>query len=348
MKGKLRLVALTLGVASAAFGPAMAADYDPPIFVDEAPDEYVPVEVGSGWYIRGDISYTFSRDFRDSSRAADDTLFDNDFIGLVGIGPLDPVRLEEQMMPVSGSAGFGYHFNDFLRADVTFGVSSTDRFSASGRLSPGYFGTPGSVDWTDPNLTAATGGVPDFGCSGTRTITTTEYDAANVIVDGPNSEVEADWRRDCDVSGQYQASNYDGMANAYVDLGTYVGITPYIGAGLGLVYSKQKFNVSADCQGTTIVDDDREVGVGGTVTETDFDCDSPTSSSSYSETRYDLAYALMAGLSYKMSANTSVDVGYQYRTVPNYEYFTLSNDGLEKRKGIDSHTVKVGLRYDLW
>ncbi len=35
---------------------AMAADYDPPIFVDDSP-EYVPVEVGSGWYLRGDIGY---------------------------------------------------------------------------------------------------------------------------------------------------------------------------------------------------------------------------------------------------------------------------------------------------
>ena len=33
---------------------ASSADYDPPIYVDQAPD-YVPVEVGSGWYLRGDI-----------------------------------------------------------------------------------------------------------------------------------------------------------------------------------------------------------------------------------------------------------------------------------------------------
>ena len=36
--------------------PALAADYDPPVYVDEAP-EYKPVEIGSGWYLRGDLAY---------------------------------------------------------------------------------------------------------------------------------------------------------------------------------------------------------------------------------------------------------------------------------------------------
>ena len=53
---------LALLLAAAALGPlpaAYAADYDPPIIVEEA-TEYVPVEVGSGWYLRGDVGYNFS------------------------------------------------------------------------------------------------------------------------------------------------------------------------------------------------------------------------------------------------------------------------------------------------
>ena len=34
-----------------------AADFDLPVVVDEAP-EFVPVEIGSGWYLRGDIGYS--------------------------------------------------------------------------------------------------------------------------------------------------------------------------------------------------------------------------------------------------------------------------------------------------
>ena len=44
--------------ALAPFAAAHAADYDPPIYVEEAA-EYVPVEVGSGWYLRGDVGYVF-------------------------------------------------------------------------------------------------------------------------------------------------------------------------------------------------------------------------------------------------------------------------------------------------
>ena len=39
--------------------PALAADYDPPMIIDQ-PVEEVPVEVGTGWYLRGDIGYNFS------------------------------------------------------------------------------------------------------------------------------------------------------------------------------------------------------------------------------------------------------------------------------------------------
>ena len=33
--------------------PALAADYDPPPLLEPAP-EYQPVEIGNGWYLRGD------------------------------------------------------------------------------------------------------------------------------------------------------------------------------------------------------------------------------------------------------------------------------------------------------
>src|SRR6185312_8038932 len=59
-----------LALAAAVLTPvtqALAADYDPPIYVDQAPD-YRPVEVGSGWYLRGDVGYAFNKpyDFNES------------------------------------------------------------------------------------------------------------------------------------------------------------------------------------------------------------------------------------------------------------------------------------------
>ena len=74
MKASLRILilAIAVGLPPSAF----AADYDPPIVVDQ-PVEDVPVEVGSGWYLRGDIGYNFDLqadgdfDFRTSIRYRD-------------------------------------------------------------------------------------------------------------------------------------------------------------------------------------------------------------------------------------------------------------------------------------
>ncbi|RWK45561.1 MAG: porin family protein, partial [Mesorhizobium sp.] len=66
-------------------------------------------------------------------------------------------------------------------------------------------------------------------------------------------------------------------------------------------------------------------------------------------TQYSFAYSLNAGVAYQVSKNLLVDVGYQYLSSPDAEYATLADlDDSPIRKGIDSHQVKVGLRYDLW
>ncbi len=64
-------IVLALAAATLLPAAALAADYDPPIYVDEAP-EYVPVEVGSGWYLRGDVGYAFKRNYKNEAFAADE------------------------------------------------------------------------------------------------------------------------------------------------------------------------------------------------------------------------------------------------------------------------------------
>ncbi|TGS52443.1 porin family protein, partial [Mesorhizobium sp. M3A.F.Ca.ET.201.01.1.1] len=89
--------------------PALAADYDPPIYVDQAPD-YQPVEVGSGWYLRGDVSYLPQKSFRDQ-----------DFT-------FTPASQSESEDAYFASIGFGYHFNDYLRADLNLGYLPGNKF----------------------------------------------------------------------------------------------------------------------------------------------------------------------------------------------------------------------------
>ncbi|WP_274627491.1 outer membrane protein [Arvimicrobium flavum] len=105
-----RIAVSLLGAALMPFGVAMAADYEPPIIIDEAP-EVVPVEVGSGWYLRGDIGYVFSQKTDSYTYRTFDA-----GTGTYGSARFDEVDLKE---PFTFGAGFGYHFNDLLRADFT-------------------------------------------------------------------------------------------------------------------------------------------------------------------------------------------------------------------------------------
>lgn len=227
MRTALRLLASSAFIA-ALCGGAVAADYEPPIFVEQAP-EYVPVEIGSGWYLRGDVTYV-----------ASDPVYD-----------FDPVIGDLRNNRFGGSVGIGYHFTDLLRTDVNIGFVAGDRYRVDG-------GAAGTLE-----------------------------------------ETNRAWY---------------GMANAYLDLGTIAGFTPYVGAGIGVLHTRN----SSDFVYPVEIDSNQ----------------------------YRLAYALNAGVNYQISDNLSVDLGYQYLDSPKTEYRDLNTAAIEE--GVDYHQIKVGLRYDLW
>ncbi|HEY5817276.1 MAG TPA: outer membrane beta-barrel protein [Mesorhizobium sp.] len=325
------LALLAVGAGLFAGGPVMAADYDPPIFVDDAAEDYVPVEVGSGWYLRGDLAYTFDRGYNDTTFYTDGRTIDQDMASPARLGPLSINGFDVKENPVSGGVGFGYHFTDYLRGDLNFGLMGNDRFDADGRLFADTANAP-----------------PEFGCAGTQrtTVTDNASGASTVSVD-PLA------RRDCAVTASGSVKAYNGMANGYVDLGTYSGLTPYIGAGVGMLYTRTKLDVNALCQTEDIAIDD-----GFATTRSQFLCQSPggqpTNASQvytpvqFDTSEYNFMYSVNAGLAYKVSLNTSIDVGYQYLNVPSIRYYSVSDAGIDVSKGFDAHQVKVGLRYDLW
>jgi opacity protein-like surface antigen len=239
---------ITLSLAALALLPvvqASAADYDPaPV---EPVEEYVPVEVGSGWYLRGDIAYSSNVDS-----------INTDF----GFTP--PLSYSESEDPIFGSLGFGYHINNYLRAEVNFGYA------------PGF---SQSVNYNDGTIFAA---------------------------------------------GSIDNHSWTGIINGYVDLGTYVGFTPYVGAGIGFLQSN--YDVDAryvDATTALTIDDD--------------------------QTNYNFAYTLNAGVAYEVASNLSIDLGYQFLSSPDAEYAAVQNfTTYPIESGIEYHQFKVGLRYDLW
>ena len=273
MKQSLRLVLLLAASMPVA---AYAADYDPPIFAEEAA-EYVPVEVGSGWYLRGDVSYVFDK----SIDGVDYTAFD-------GIGNVSASFTSASIdTDFAWGGGFGYRFTDYFRADATI-----DGFRAD---------FDGSTSSANPCLDD-----PVLGTS-CRSTNGSEVSAVSV------------------------------MANGYVDLGTYVGITPYAGAGIGYSYlSWSDLNDTTYCVGG--VPPCAGVGsVGG--------------STHAGEDGWRFTYALMAGVAYDISRNLKLDVGYKYRSIDGgnmFKWDSADSFGDGSHGNIDTHEVKLGLRYELW
>jgi opacity protein-like surface antigen len=131
----------------------------------------------------------------------------------------------------------------------------------------------------------------------------------------------------------HQASVF--LANAYLDLGTWWCLTPFVGVGVGAV----RHNVAAIHDVGFISDGTTGFGLA--------DKDN---------SNWDFAWAVHAGLGYKVSNNLSLEIAYRYLNMGNAEsavvnctsagctntggpaaFYTLTN--------LDSHDFKLGMRW---
>ena len=109
------------------------------------------------------------------------------------------------------------------------------------------------------------------------------------------------------------------LANAYAEFGTWHGITPYLGAGIGGAYVKWDRLRNTNQDGTTIH--------GGA-------------------SSWRFAYALMAGASYCLTNNLKLDVGYRYSRIGQGRMFHYANNGGPGfDRGFHIHEGRAGLRY---
>ncbi|MER0238273.1 outer membrane protein [Fulvimarina sp. MAC8] len=264
--------AVVASVSLLGWSTAHAADL-PPIYstpIYEAAPELQPVEIGNGWYLRGDVGYAF-----ESMTDADWTI---ECTGQA-CPPAFPQRGQYSDLDVDGdfefTLGAGHRFTDYLRADVT-----ATRFKTDVTFADGAYDNLRSGD-----LTA--------------------------------------WQV---------------MANGYFDLGTYVGLTPYVGGGVGATHVKME---QATCS-----------YLGGSCT---FDNTFTYDTQETSDWRF--TYSLMAGVSYDINKSLKLDVGYRYSDVEGADMPRMSvthiQDGdkfslEQKDDGFDRHAITVGLRYSLW
>jgi opacity protein-like surface antigen len=118
------------------------------------------------------------------------------------------------------------------------------------------------------------------------------------------------------------------LANAYADLGTWGGFTPFVGAGIGFA----RIGIHSL----------RDMGTDGL---------NVTLAYADSAYKWNVAYALHAGFAYEITKNVSLEFAYRYTYLGDGVSGTLiAYDGsgttppMEFR-GIDSHDLRLGVRY---
>ena len=108
----------------------------------------------------------------------------------------------------------------------------------------------------------------------------------NIVAPNTSTQQYADFYRG-------NMSSWVTMFNGYVDLGTWSGITPYLGAGAGFAYNKL-------------------FGVTDTGTAFTRGILSPVGGYLNDGGKWNFAWGLMAGLSFNVSQNLKLDLGYRY------------------------------------
>jgi opacity protein-like surface antigen len=129
-------------------------------------------------------------------------------------------------------------------------------------------------------------------------------------------------------------SSWVALANIYADLGTWWCFTPFVGVGIGVANNKihDLYDASLRVYGAA--------GSGGIVAYADD-----------AATKMSLAYALHAGVSYKVSNSLSMELAYRYLNLGSASSGFFHNTGTPvypgpyNFSGIDSHDLKLGMRW---
>ena len=126
------------------------------------------------------------------------------------------------------------------------------------------------------------------------------------------------------------------MANAYLDLGTWSAVTPYVGAGVGAAFGRLGSTTTWRMQN----------GLPYHVTFPDalnanisyFNNWDSTNSTNY----VNFAWALMAGFAIDVADHTKLDIGYRYF---NAGRLTVQSGLTTSSTALISNELRVGLRY---
>jgi opacity protein-like surface antigen len=316
-------VLLSLACAGAIVAaPASAADLlgsSPPLTI---PTLQAPgtFELGTNWYVRGDLGISFDK--------APNVSFSSISAPPPGFfgSPL-PMYAGQSMHATdfSGGVGVGYRWNNYLRFDATWDY----------RTGPG--GPSQSTVVCPYALTGLTSQVPPNPLIGYL------YNTSNTCVGSANLN-----QHDNTVLG-----------NAYFDLGTYYGFTPYVGGGLGFNINTMtgSLNFNETVNGQPYAANLTPTGAfpqlwvnqfGNPITPQPNIAFTPQNwNRTFGSTTYTMAWALSAGFGFQLTPSATLDIGYRYLNSGAVNNTINPQTGMTVKQNNWSQQIRVGIRYTL-
>jgi len=224
----------------------------------------------------------------------------------------------------AGDLGFGYRFNTFARMDATW------------------------TYWKIPSRTRSFAVVCPYSLQGvTNPVTGVP---AGYLYDTTNA---------CAGTTSLNQNNSTFLATGYVDLGTYGGFTPYVGAGAGLnvgfmrgsssfIESATGSNYWADLTNPGGFPSLWVASAGQPVSPApNIPFTTQNWNRTINSTTYRFAWSLAAGVGFQLTPSATLDVGYRYINGGESNLLVNPETGLTVKQRNISQQVLVGVRYVL-
>ena len=304
------VAAIALLSASAAF----ANDYSSGVVTKSPSEGFTEVEFGSGWYLRGDITYNI--DGRSS----------NSFEEVSGI---DNRTVQADYDDAVGArVGFGYHVSPNFRLEISAESILDSTFRSftpvgfAGQRNVDVIVTPATL--TDPAVTATD--TVFFNSNGQVLGTTTgAFTDTNTVPIIGTEEFDA----------SYTASSL--ILNGYYDFANVGRFTPYVGVGGGI--GRIEYNQSRTLTCIAAAAETCTGGsTGGTVENTVV----------LEDSFWTYAYQLSVGTAIAVDDKTSIDLSYSFTGFGEGDQLSYADGTAIDNDGVQLHQIRAGIRYDIW
>jgi opacity protein-like surface antigen len=326
MKPMNRLSAAAIAAIALAATPAAAADLfgtaAPPMLDAPAMSAPTVVEIGSNWYIRGDVGLSIDNAPTISTSA------------IAAPPPGNAATpISANLGPNAYSAnftidlGFGYRFNNYFRLDAEYDYRTGTGGSSTATVVCPY------------NLTGLTSQTPDaFG----------NYAQLGYLYNTTNT---------CNGTVKVSQHNNMGLINAYLDLGSYWGVMPYIGAGVGVNANTMSgtLNYFQTSNGAPYAPNLTPTGTypqiwidpyGNPINpKPNIAFNQQNWNRTISSTKYTPAWALMVGFGIPITPSAMLDIGYRYLNTGTSSTLLNPATGTILKQTNSSQQIKIGIRY---